>query len=396
MKNLLIILKRLLITTVVCALLSTPTFALTEPFTYTDSETGVSFTVPENWTQTEMSQPRQYLDAKFVADDNSGVTILYGATDIWSEMSPADRADCPRSMCNNSMLSTADIASSYGVAEDEVEMVSFGETEYFKFVNHVEQTVSGIFIEFDMTVLSFYDNGWLFQFQFSGGLYGEQYDDFLSLMNSVSYPDASTAYVDESDPYYDEPIYDYDGEAFSQDEINGLLEGIVLSLFITVLVYTVPILIYRFAIRKCPVKPKKAKKITIIFAVVGFVVISAIASMLGGEATIGGGTFLWSFINYKILSAGYSEKQNDEFYESSPVLSADDKAPLIKDSTASTANQDDVVCPQETVEPVIEKASPSAEGETDSYPQVLFCRRCGTKLIKNSNYCNKCGSKIED
>lgn len=37
---------------------------------------------------------------------------------------------------------------------------------------------------------------------------------------------------------------------------------------------------------------------------------------------------------------------------------------------------------------------PISEPVGNTAPQILFCRKCGEKLIENSQFCRKCGTKV--
>lgn len=78
--------------------------------------------------------------------------------------------------------------------------------------------------------------------------------------------------------------------------------GILVSLFLTATVYTLPIMIYRYCIKKEPINKRKAKIITVICAIIGFIILSVIKMILANEVATGGGLLLWSFVNYKILT----------------------------------------------------------------------------------------------
>ena len=51
-------------------------------------------------------------------------------------------------------------------------------------------------------------------------------------------------------------------------------------------------------------------------------------------------------------------------------------------------------------EPIIAETATSelkpefAEENDDTIPQILFCHKCGTKIIDGSLFCHKCGAKI--
>lgn len=55
----------------------------TNAFIYTDVDTGLTFTVPANWKQEEMSKERNFIDAKFVSTKEDGNVIIYGSSDMW-------------------------------------------------------------------------------------------------------------------------------------------------------------------------------------------------------------------------------------------------------------------------------------------------------------------------
>lgn len=77
---------------------------------------------------------------------------------------------------------------------------------------------------------------------------------------------------------------------------------VLISLVITIAVYSLPIIIYRYLVRKAPVEEQKAKKITIIYGIVGFVLMSAILIGLGANKLASSGVILWSYVNYRMLS----------------------------------------------------------------------------------------------
>ena len=80
----------------------------------------------------------------------------------------------------------------------------------------------------------------------------------------------------------------------------------LINLLLTVLIYTVPILIYRYAIVRAPLPVKKAKLITFFYAFIMFFAALGISVWLHGSAvSVGGGVILWSWVNYRILIGGY-------------------------------------------------------------------------------------------
>ena len=47
-----------------------------------------------------------------------------------------------------------------------------------------------------------------------------------------------------------------------------------------------------------------------------------------------------------------------------------------------------------SVPPANSNPVPVSTPAANHTPQVLFCRKCGAKLIENSQFCRKCGAKI--
>ena len=85
---------------------------------------------------------------------------------------------------------------------------------------------------------------------------------------------------------------------------------ILLNLVITFSICSLPIIIYRFGIRKYAVAPKKAKWISILYGIFAFVLICVIAFFLDGKVT-GGPEIVWSIINYNLLK---KEGEDDYLY----------------------------------------------------------------------------------
>lgn len=112
---------------------------------------------------------------------------------------------------------------------------------------------------------------------------------------------------------------------FPADASNGMLAGaIIFDLLITILICTAPVIIYRYVIRKEPLPHKKALVLTIIFGVIAMIIFLFIAFLLYtlygdiGDYKISGAIFLWSFVNYAILTRGKSRKMPDPYHQTEP------------------------------------------------------------------------------
>ncbi len=163
----------------------------TTSFVYTDTDSGVTFTVPADWKQEALSKDREFIDVKFVSTKEDGCTMIYGSTDIWAQMPASDRAGYTRSDLNNSAFTDADIAAMYSTTADKISTDTYNGTQYFKVEANYSSDAYGVDITIGMTQLVYIDNGWMYTFQFGGTSTHKLYSDFERLLESVQYPTIS-------------------------------------------------------------------------------------------------------------------------------------------------------------------------------------------------------------
>lgn len=60
-------------------------------FLYTDADSGASFIVPEGWSEKPLSESREFLDVKFMIQEDPTQMILYGSVDYCSQLSSEER-----------------------------------------------------------------------------------------------------------------------------------------------------------------------------------------------------------------------------------------------------------------------------------------------------------------
>jgi hypothetical protein len=93
---------------------------------------------------------------------------------------------------------------------------------------------------------------------------------------------------------------------------RSLTESLILSLFLTILVYTVPVAVYR-GVRGRPMERKKAKRAVTAYAIFAVLVLTAITYISGsGDGLATGGLLLWSWVNYKILTRDGGDKDKEQ------------------------------------------------------------------------------------
>ena len=160
----------------------------TEAFVYSDKAGKVHLTVPANWREEPLSKEREIIKAKFVTDQEPGLSMLYGYYDIWSAMSTAEKAGQTRSSINMSAFSRSDIAEAFGIPESKVKSVTYNGQQYYQ----AEVVSESMGLSVETTILYHIDNGYMYQFQFFGTPSDKYFKDFESLVRSVVYEAATT------------------------------------------------------------------------------------------------------------------------------------------------------------------------------------------------------------
>lgn len=213
----------------------------TDAFAYTDSDSGIKFTVPANWKQEEFTEDREYLDIKFVSTKEDGCTMIFGSTDVWAMTPAADKIGYTREDYNNSIFDTSDFAEMFNTTSDKVSTVTYNGVEYYKCETTSTREVYGLDVTLTMTQLLRVHNGWMYSFQFGGTSDHKLYPDFESLIKSVEYPtDINSGVAFDDDISYKTDTNDgYDGYS---DDNSGAITAVVILIIAAVIVAVVLVL----------------------------------------------------------------------------------------------------------------------------------------------------------
>ena len=350
---------------------------------YTDPETQTTFTVPDGWTEAPLSEPQEFLDAKFICDEYNSLMIMYGSYDVWSAMTESERAGLTRSDLKGTRLTENFAAEMFGVSPSDVDVVTYGGNFYSKMSTTTTNSSYGVEISLTMTQLLYMDNGYLYLFQFTGtdddNLY---YCYFEALLSSVEYKNPAVTDVSA--------ISGNTGLPYAYDPVN-LIPG----LLITIAIYSLPIMIYRYWIKKTPVEPKKAKKITIIYGIFAFIAMAALMYSLGANEAPGGAILLWSFVNYQMLAS------NKKIHTKADTERPEDNAgqekcsvglpqePALAESEDSSADKE----PYASGDTLRQDAN-SEVPKNPAQTEIRYCHACGCQLPPDSQFCSQCGTKI--
>lgn len=340
------------------------------PLKYYDKDAGISFLVPAGWIEVPLSESRDILKAKFQTGDSEFPALLmYGNYDLWSELSDEEKKQIPRSQMNNDLFTEDDFGDLFGDIGADVTKVYFGEEPYYQVKTTLSKTINGVDVESDFYQVATIKNGWVFIFQFGGNHENYPYSDFRSLVASVDYGENEITKSNKA----------------KITAITGGTENLFASLILTIAIYSLPIIIYRYAIRKTPVDKKKAKTITIVYAIIGFFAMSIILFLLDGHVASGGALFLWSFVNYRVLVSG-KEVECDIISVTPEEETADIADEQIIPTFEPPLTTD--VIPTETLSTTKEDPAPAVTISRH------FCHKCGTEALDGGLYCHRCGTKI--
>lgn len=162
--------------------------AVSPAYTYSDPDTKVKFTVPANWTEGALSEPREYIDVKFLSSEEQGLSILYGSTDLWDKMPSWEKNELDRTDINNSYFTYTDMAEMGETDIANVQKVTYNGVQCFQMKSTKTSEAYGLNITVTLTRVIYFDNGWMYWFQFSGDSQNEFFSDFESLLNTVTFP----------------------------------------------------------------------------------------------------------------------------------------------------------------------------------------------------------------
>lgn len=412
-------------------------------FLYTDDNTGVSFTVPENWSQVEFSKERKYLTAKFASNLEEGLIIVYSGNDFWSELSANEKQGLSRKDIDNNAISKSDIAYMYGANENDIKMVKYNGIEYYKAVVTEAQDIFGFNLTVTMTYLCHIRNGYIFEFQFNAAEVSPYYKVFETLLSSVKYPgleiekSSNNTNTTTSSANYntEKTVSNQTNDSF----FNSWLGHVIINFIITIIIHPLPIWIYRYTIRKKPVAPKRAKRIVRIDAVIVVFILIIVIALDNGSTISFAAVLLWSRMCYSSLISGYVEESdnrehitetNNPIDEQITKTSVNNLQQEFNGANNGEANngestQNDGLCVGDMVAPEVNVSDTDVEtkcfenhngviscviepkvilettlknDESAYIPvnrRIRFCRRCGFELLENSSFCSRCGTSIE-
>ncbi len=322
------------------------------------SDESVSFTLPSGWKEGKLSKQRKCYDALIDSSKQAGMIVLYGCTDIFNEYKMAGFHQ--RNNVNTETITDEIINSVFQeiLGEDvriEYERIRIREQEYLKiktaslsyddinikdYVNNLSLTdkVSG-------THIFYVDNGYLYLYSLLGVESDIYEQDLMQMVRSAIYKEQKSNEFHES----------------LMAILNNTLVYIVTSIILSFLLSCLPIIIYRYKIKKKPVSYIKALFVMLAFTMIKAFIMVTISvlfrfDLISGKVNVV--PLAWFIIDLLILSKGYNkDNTNFESLESSDDFEKSD----FKNFKRNNTNQ------------------------------ILYCRNCGKKSNELSAFCNSCG-----
>ena len=195
-------------------------------------------------------------------------------------------------------------------------------------------------------------------------------------------------------------IYYQNGVLFLDD----LFANLLVSVLLTAVVYMAFPLI-RLAINHGKFEKKRAKKIALWNSIVvgAFFCIVTIGTSDGGTTWNAAPAVMYYFINRALLTDKYAPESKAP--AAKPVAPAANK-PAVSTPVSTVAHSlssanDKLITPSRNdisgsefrvIKPETAQVANSTSASAEK--PILFCRKCGNKLMENSAFCNKCGTKI--
>ena len=355
----------------------------TDGFVYTDPFSGAALTLPANWILADRREGDDYLITAFTSTLDEGVQIFFACTDFWSALPEAEQLRLPRSQTDNSALDSAYLTALCDCTEADLTTTVFSGLEYFC-VERVDMLTSfGWVFEVPTTSLVRCENGYVYLFELSGVRDGDLYRDFEALVESVVYPAAAdadagvggagtdvrdepetNAAAEEHDAAAEEdPAASSAGAEEDDSPVSAAAEEnpegkaaqrhewqlwpLLLTLLITAGAMLLPLVLFRFGILKRPLGAKRAKWVALVYGGLAFVLVLLLVLFARVNAAACAVVLLCGWVGYRLLAG-----------------------------------------------PAAQSAPSADAGKSDK--QILFCHRCGNRLVPGSRRCDRCGTEIPD
>ena len=309
------------------------------PYTHKDPEFGFSVEVPAYWIENSSNMEDNTVFTTFISCLDTQSVITVSVMDIYETLDFG--SDIPRTEVDMDELSLGDVALLFAVDEEVMSTRNIDGREFCTYEGFMPDGQTPV------TYLIWLEDGCLYVVQAADSSHPEVMDALLSMAASLQVPEIEEPEELPPDPQPEpealpaEP--ELDVRDYTYDPAAEARAAVIKGFALTLAIYFLPLLGYRFFIVQEPIPKKKAKKLVIIYGICSFILMSLclLALELGAASAVT--VIIWCWLDYKIITRGAKE-------EGKP-------APLQEPKTN--------VCPN--------------CGKTNS-PEFTYCSDCGTKL----------------
>ncbi len=242
-------------------------------FPFTDEKNGVSFTVPEGWKRRDGGTGGVL--GSFIRGGDGAAAVDYAVADMREEY-PGVFTDGELAGIDNSAVTPGELAELLGVDRERVSEAAYNGNSYFRIALPAEPDAGGVAAE--VTELIHIRGGAFYIFTFSALPGSGCYPEFEALMDTVEFAGESES-------------------AARGPSAVSVLEGVLLTL----LLHPLPLLLYRFAIRRRPLRPGAALAVVAAALAAAGAAYAAACVWLGVSPYAAPALALWAVVSYLCL-----------------------------------------------------------------------------------------------
>lgn len=342
-----------------------PKHSLKPDYTYTDPATGAYFIVPGDWIQKSVADGTG--SVRFISPEDPTVAITYESQDLWGQWSENQRAGRKRSDISITRLSSSEAAEILGFSMDQTQKVSYSGMPYYQYDDDTSVITATL------------QNGYRYAFTLSSPADSEALSALESILATTGYPIAEPETEASSDAAAIAPLPAL--PKGGDKEAASASIKILLSVMIAAAACLLPIVIFRFAVKRMPMAPQKARWVTLIYTLCTALLMAGILYKLNAISA-GIAALLMGIANYWLLTAGYQE-----------IPYTPQFAPLPPSSEQESAASVGSPAPADSYPPPC--LHTHADGQESSAAQPLLqCPHCGAVLAADSRFCSSCGKPL--
>ncbi len=154
---------------------------------YNNENIGVSFKLPTGWLEKPLFKERKHLKIKYV---NNNDTIMFGFTDIWSQLPDDLKKAFKKSDLNSDIFSIEDVKEMFATDTSKIISVDYeiiNDIKYFKVIRKSDIETNNTIFTLTLKSYVIYLDGIMYEYILSTTKNTTENTGFLALMKSIKY-----------------------------------------------------------------------------------------------------------------------------------------------------------------------------------------------------------------